>query len=286
MGELADRMREDLALAGFAPATHRAYLQCARHFAQHFHRSPAEMGEGEIREYIVHLVQVKKVKPATHRMYVAALNFLYRRTLKRPEEVEGIPWPKVPRRLPSVPTGEQVRRLFETIRSIKHRAILMSAYGAGLRISEACSLEVPDIDSSRMLIHVRHAKRSKERWVMLSRRLLQVLRQYYIAAQPSGPCLFPGNSPDKPISERVVRRTLREAVVECGLSTAITPHTLRHGFATHLLELGTDIRVIQLLLGHASPQSTLRYTQVSPRFVGSIDSPLDLLGTSRAKPLG
>lgn len=286
MGELRDKMREDLVLAGFAPSTHRAYLQCARHFAEHFHRSPAEMGEREIREYLLHLVRVKKVKPATHLVYLASLNFLYRRTLRRPEEVEQIPWPKVPRRLPVVPTGEQVRRLFGAIRSIKHRAILMAAYGAGLRISEACSLQVQDIDSKRMLIHVRHAKRSKERYVMLSRRLLQVLRQYWIARLPSGPCLFPGHSPDKPISERVVRRTLRQAVMQCGLSGSITPHALRHGFATHLLELGTDIRVIQRLLGHASPKTTLLYTYMSPRFVGNIDSPLDLLGTARAKPLG
>jgi integrase/recombinase XerD len=286
MGEIRDRMREDLVLAGFAPSTQRMYLQCARRFAEHFHRSPAEMGEREVREYLLHLVQAKKVGPATHQVHLASLNFLYRRTLGRPEEVERIPWPRVPRRLPVVPTGEQVRRVFEEIRSIKHRAILMAAYGGGLRISEACSLEIQDIDSNRMLIHVRHAKRSKDRYVMLSRRLLHVLRQYWIARRPPGPCLFPGSSPQKPISERVVRRSLRLAVVRCGLSASLTPHTLRHGFATHLLELGADVGVIQRLLGHASPKTTLRYTHMSPRFVGCIDSPLDLLGTARAKRLG
>jgi integrase/recombinase XerD len=187
MGEIRDRMREDLVLAGFAPSTQRMYLQCARRFAEHFHRSPAEMGEREVREYLLHLVQAKKVGPATHQVHLASLNFLYRRTLGRPEEVERIPWPRVPRRLPVVPTGEQVRRVFEEIRSIKHRAILMAAYGGGLRISEACSLEIQDIDSNRMLIHVRHAKRSKDRYVMLSRRLLHVLRQYWIARRPPGP---------------------------------------------------------------------------------------------------
>ena len=162
----------------------------------------------------------------------------------------------------------------------------MTAYGAGLRIAEACSLRISDIDSKRMLIHIRDGKGSKDRYVMLSERLLPYLRYYWRTAHPPEPYLFPGGKPGEPITTRAVGRVLRKALTGCAFSKRITVHSLRHGFATHLLELGTDIRTIQRLLGHASIQTTARYTYVSAQHVGRTKSPLDLLGTKQGETLG
>jgi len=249
-------------------------------------RSPTEMGEPQLRDYLLHLVNEKKVSPATHHMYVASLKFLYKTTLDRPEEVAKIPWPKVPRTLPDILSGEEVDCLLHSVHSVKHRAILMSAYGAGLRISEACCLKRSDIDSKRMLLHIRHAKNSKDRYVTLSERLLPFLRYYWKVTRPPGEYLFPGRNPGGHISDDAVRWALRKAVAEAGLTKRITPHSLRHGFATHLLELGEDIRTVQQLLGHASIQTTARYTKVTAKHLGRIKSPLDLLGTKKGKTLG
>jgi site-specific recombinase XerD len=187
--------------------------------------------------------------------------------------------------LPDILTGEEVERIFQLIVSLKHRAILMTAYGAGLRISEACSLKTSDLDSKRMLIHVHKGKRSKDRYVMLSERLLDVLRTYWKIARPEGPFLFPGAIPGRSITTDAVQRVLHQVVVQCHFTKRVTPHSLRHCFATHLLETGTDIRVIQRLLGHASLQTTARYTKVTERHIGRTKSPLDLLGTKEGQVL-
>jgi site-specific recombinase XerD len=284
MGQIAQKMKADLELHGFAATTQKEYLQRARNFVAHYGRAPTKLGEVEIREFLLHLVNEKHAGPATHHMYVAAIKFLYTKTLARPEEVARIPWPKRPQKLPDVLSGEEVERLLEAIRSIKHRAILMTAYGAGLRISEACSLQTGDIDS--MLIHVREGKRSKDRYVMLSERLLDLLRIYWKAARPAGPYLFPGLIPGRPITTGAVQRVIRQIVVDNGFVKRVTAHSLRHGFATHLLETGVDIRTIQRLLGHASIQTTARYTLVSQRHIGRTKSPLDLLGTKDGEVLG
>ena len=180
MGHMREKMKADLELKGFAIATQKEYLLRVRHFAAHFRRSPDQLGEREVREFLLHLLNKKQVKPATHRMYVAALKFLYVTTLRRPQEVANIPWPKVPRSLPDVLSGEEIRALLQAVKSIKHRAILMVAYGGGLRIQEACSLRTTDIDSKRMLIHIHQGKRGKDRFVMLSDRLLIFLRRLHI----------------------------------------------------------------------------------------------------------
>jgi site-specific recombinase XerD len=279
-------MLADMKLKGFARSTQQEYLLRARHFAQHYMRSPAEMGKPELRDYLLHLINEKKVSPATHHMYVASLKFLYATTLDRPEEVAKIPWPKVPRTLPDILSGEEVECLLQSVHSVKHRAILMSAYGAGLRVSEVCCLKRDDIDSKRMLLHIRHAKNSKHRYVTLSERLLRFLRYYWKITRPPGDYLFPGRNPGGHISDDGVRWALRKAVAEAGLTKRITPHSLRHGFATHLLELGEDIRTVQQLLGHASIQTTARYTKVTAKHLGRIKSPLDLLGTKKGKTLG
>lgn len=286
MGQIAQKMKDDLELRGFAQTTQREYLQRARNFVAHYGRSPTELGESEIRAFLLHLVNEKHAGPATHHLYVAALKFLYATTLERPEEVARIPWPKRPQKLPDVLTGAEVERLLQSIRSLKHRAILMTAYGAGLRISEACSLQTADIDSKRMLIHVREGKRSKDRYVMLGERVLDILRTYWKTVRPTGAYLFPGGIPGRPITTSAVQRVLHQVVVRGGFTKHVSAHSLRHGFATHLLELGVDIRTIQRLLGHASIQTTARYTQVSQRHLGRTKSPLDLLGTEDGKVLG
>lgn len=283
MGTIRDKMTADLDLRGFASTTKKEYLQRAHNFVAYYHRPPMELGEREVREFLLYLVNEKKTGSATQHMYIAAIKFLYATTLDRPEVVANIPWPKRPQTLPDILTGEEVERLFQQISSIKHRAILMTAYGAGLRISEACSLKVSDLDSKRMLIHVHEGKRSKDRYVMLSERLLEILRTYWKVVHPQGPFLFPGAIPGRSITTGAVQRVLQQVVLQCHFTKRITAHSLRHGFATHLLEMGTDIRVIQRLLGHASLQTTARYTKVTERHIGRTKSPLDLIGTKEGE---
>jgi site-specific recombinase XerD len=268
-------MAADLQLKGYAQGTQFHYLRYAQRFAQHFMRSPAEMGEREVRAFLLHLLRVRQVRPATERLYVAALRFLYQITLRRPEVMARIPWPKVPRPIPEVLSSAEIERLLAGIESLKYRAILMTAYGAGLRISEACALRVADIDSGRKLIHVRVAvKGGHGREVMLSPRLLALLRQYWKLERPSGPALFPGLRGDT-VSPRTVRVALGKAVFRAGIAKRVTPHVLRHTFATHLLEGGVDLRTIQVLLGHRSIDTTARYTHVSAAHIGRTRSPLD-----------
>jgi site-specific recombinase XerD len=283
MGAIRDKMKADMELRGYAETTKKEYLRRAQNFVAHYGRPPTELGQTEIRKFLLHLVKERKVGAATHHLYVAAIKFLYTTTLGRPQVVASIPWPQQPQSLPDILTGGEVEQLLAQVTSIKHRTILMAAYGAGLRISEACSLETADIDSKRMLIHVRGGKRAKDRYVMLSERLLVALRAYWKAARPRGSFLFPGTIPGRAISTGAVQRVLQKVVGRAGFKKRVTAHSLRHGFATHLLETGTDIRTIQRLLGHASIQTTARYTKVTERHVGRTKSPLDLLGTKQGQ---
>lgn len=277
MGKLHDQMKEDLVLKAYSPHTQRAYLRCARHFAGYYMRSPEEMGEKEVRGFLLHLVRDRKVSPVTLDMYVNALKFLYNVTLKRPEAVQGLAHPKRPKTLPVILSPEEVLRIFAAVRSVKHKAIMAMAYAAGLRISEVCALRVSDIDSQRMRIHVRAGKGKKDRYVMLGESLLDLLRQYYRKARPQGEYLFTGYKPHRPICTTAVRQVLRKAVQQTGLTKKVTMHTFRHCFATHLLERGTDIRILQVLLGHSSIRTTLRYTHVTDLLVQKLVSPLDLI---------
>ncbi len=286
MGEVCTRMTEDLKLRAYRSGTVKEYLRCARAFVAHYMRPPSELGEKEIRTYLLHLLVVKKLAPATEKVHLAAIKFLYCHTLDRPEEVVRIPWPRVPRPLPVVLSGTEVTQVLGAVESIKHRAILAAAYGAGLRIGEACALCVKDIDSRRMVIHVRDGKRGRDRYVMLPQRLLDLLRTYWKAERPPAPYLFPGQKSGTTISAEAVRQALHRAVRTTGLRKRVTPHTLRHGFATHLLESGTDLRTIQELLGHGSIRTTARYTHISTRHIARTKSPLDLLGTPEGAVLG
>jgi site-specific recombinase XerD len=277
MGKLHDRMKGDLLLKAYSPHTQSAYLRCARHFASHYLRSPEEMGEQEIRGFLLHLVRDRKASPATLGMYVNALKFLYNITLKRPEAVKEIPHPKRPKTLPVILSPQEVLRIFAAIRSVKHKAIMATAYAAGLRISEVCGLRIADIDSQRRRIHIRSGKGKKDRYVILGESLLALFRQYYQKVRPKGEYLFPGQKPQRHITPTAVRQVLRKVIRETALSKKVTMHTLRHCFATHLLEAGTDIRILQVLLGHSSIRTTLRYTHITDRLLQKLVSPLDLI---------
>ncbi len=286
MGKLRDRMEADLRLRNFRPNTQATYLSYVRTFVAYHMRSPEEMGTREVRDFLVHLRDERELKTITIRGYVCALKFFFSATLDRPEVVR--PWlsPRVVKKLPVVLSGTEVEAVFHAIESITYRAVLMTTYGAGLRIDEACRLQVSDIDSKRMLIFIGDGKGGKQRFTMLSSRLLEVLRAYWRQVRPSGDYLFPGQKPASHLSKSSVSKTLAKVMKECDIDKHVTPHVLRHSFATHLLDTGVDIRTIQALLGHSSIQTTQVYTHVSSLHISRVKSPLDLLGTPEAKVLG
>lgn len=286
MGYLQDRMVAELELRRYSPTTIKKYVGWARRFVAHYMLPPTELGESELRCYVLHIVHADRVGPHAHKSCVASLRFLYAHVLDRPEALKAIPWPKVPRSLPVVLSGSEVEGLLGGLESIKIRAAAMCAYGAGLRVAEVCALKPQDIDSKRGVIHVRNGKRGRDRYVMLSARLLEVLRAYWRAERPSRDgFLFPGNGAEH-LHENTVRSAVKRAAQALGIEKRVTPHVLRHSFATHLLETGTDVRVIQVLLGHGSIRTTARYTHVSAEHVARTVSPLDMLGTEEGKPLG
>ena len=278
MGELYQKMEQDLAIKNLAQGTRESYLRCCCEFARYHMRSPREMGLGEIKDYLGQMVR-EGAGPEKLKMHVAGLKFLYGITLDRKGIVEKIPWPKVPHKKPDILSLSEVERVLDAAMSASliPAVVSITAYGAGLRISEACRLHPRDIDSARRLIHVRQGKGGKDRYVMLSERLVEILRGYWRQAHPEGDWLFPGHRPGKPITRDTVEKALKVAAARAKLRKRVTPHLLRHSFATHLLEAGTDIRVIQVLLGHSSIRTTARYTQVSERYIGSVKSPLDKL---------
>ena len=276
MGKLRDRMVSDLRLRNYSPKTIESYTWCVNQFVEHCRTPPDLMGEQEIRSFLLYLVDELKASPSLRKMFVAAIKFFYRITLNRPEEVARIPYPKSPRSLPDVLTQQEIREILDAVKSLKYRTIIAAAYAGGLRITEVCSLKcLGDIDSDRMLIHIRSGKGAKDRYVMLSERLLILLRQYWMEARPQGIYLFPGRNPGQPITAASVYHVFKKALQKTGITKHVTLHTLRHCCATHLLEKNTDIRVIQALLGHDSIRTTCRYTHVSAKLVAGIKSPFD-----------
>jgi site-specific recombinase XerD len=273
-------MIEDMALRNFTPQTIESYVACIVRFARYFQSSPEHLGPEEVRAYLVHLVQERRVSLSYYKQIRSALRFLYRVTLGRNDVPDAIPPVKQPRTLPVVLSPDEVARFFGAIRNIKHRALLMTAYAAGLRVSEVTHLQVTDIDSQRMVIHVRQGKGRKDRYVMLSPRLLEALRAYWKAVRPRD-FLFPGAVLDRPITTGSIKKVCQRARQAAGLDKCITAHTLRHSFATHLLEAGTDLRTIQVLLGHRSFNTTARYVHVATASLASIRSPLDRLDLSK-----
>jgi site-specific recombinase XerD len=270
-------MSEDMQVRNLALNTQACYVQQVSLFARHFDKSPDQLGPEEIRAYQVYLTNEKQLAPGSILIAVAALRFLYKVSLKRDWSVEDvIPAPKKPQTLPIVLSPEEVLRFLDCVGSTKHRAILTTCYATGLRISEAVRLTAPDIDSQRMMIRVDQGKGQKDRYVMLSPRLLQILRDWWRVERPQL-WLFPGDIPGQHISTDAVEQACQKARRLCAIPKPITPHSLRHAFAVHLLESGTDVRTIQLLLGHRSLATTARYLRIATTKVCATTSPLDLL---------
>ncbi|WP_317925878.1 tyrosine-type recombinase/integrase [Cupriavidus sp. TA19] len=262
-------------MRNLAANTQRIYLHYVRAFAQHFGRSPELLGPEEVHAWQLHLVESQRSR-STLVVATSALRFLYHVTLKRDWAIEEIAASKRPRMLPVILSPDEVMRFLESIPSVKHRAILMTAYAAGLRISEALSLRVCDIDSQRMVLRVAQGKGQVDRYVMLSSRLLEILRSYWRIGRPQH-WLFPSSVPGQHITPGTVRRACGDARRRAGITKPITPHALRHAFATHLLESGTDVRTIQLLLGHRNLATTSRYLKVATSTVCATTSPFDRL---------
>ena len=277
MSILRQRMSEDMQLRNLALNTQLSYLQQVSCFARYFNKSPAELGEEDIRAYQIYLSAEKKLSPVSIHITVAALRFLYKVTLKRNWTFEDVlPLPKKPQMLPIVLSPEEVQQFLACVESVKHRAILTTCYAAGLRISEVVHLKPTAIDSKRMVIRVEQGKGQKDRYVMLSPALLEILRGYYRLARPRE-WLFPGDRPSEPITRFAVGVACRKALRLSGLSKPVTPHSLRHAFAVHLLEAGADVRTIQLLLGHRSLATTAQYLRIAASKVCATTSPLELL---------
>jgi len=276
MTPLRQRMLADLKLRNYAPGTQRLYLSRVARFAAHYGRCPSELGPEEARKYLHHLVETEKVSWSFFKQAVGALRFLYKVTLERPEMIPYLPYPRREKKLPTVLSQEEVIRFFQAVTHPRDRVALLITYAAGLRVSEVLGLKTDDIDSDRMLIHVRLGKGGKDRMVMLSPTLKEELDIYIRWVRPHH-WLFPGPNPTRHLHSRTIQRACQLTGEVAQISKRVTPHVLRHTFATHLLDAGTDLRVIQTLLGHRSINTTSIYTHVSTRRLQAVTSPLDRL---------
>lgn len=283
MTEMRRRMEEELKLRGHSPRTRKMYIAWIRRFAAHHRRPPEQMGIDEIRAYLIHLLEVEMLSRSSLVQALCALKFFYGEVLHRPCEVKDLRFPKRPRKLPIVLSESEVRRLLEAAEDLREQAILMTLYSSGLRLGELIHLEVKDIDSAKMQIRVREGKGAKDRNVVLSQTLLEVLRSYFRQYKPQS-WLFYHKLPQQPLIERTVQRMMIRLSHKAGLRPGVTTHTLRHSFATHLLEHGTELPYIQALLGHRSLRTTTLYLRVSPQALQKVISPLDRLGW-RPSPL-
>jgi len=285
MGQLKNRMEADLTIAGYSPGTRKIYLLYAYQFAKHHHRSPAQMGADDVRQFLLHLIVERGVSRSTIKQARASLRFLYAVTLGRPVEIDWLPVPRGRKRLPDVLSGSEIQSFLCAIRNPKYRAIFTAMYAGGLRISETCRLRPENIDSKRMVIRVR-GKGNRERLTVLSPRLLSDLRCYWRDVRPEGGWLFPNEKKDRYVSAESVRRAFHKAIAAAGIEKKVTPHALRHSFATHLIDTGTDVTTVQALLGHKNLRTTSVYTHVTVGRIARTRCPYDLLGTSAAQVLG
>ena len=275
MSPLRRRMIEDMTIRNLSPATQQSYLHAVSKFSRHFGRSPDHLGLEEVHAFQVHLVS-NGISWASLNQIVCALRFFYGVTLGQATIPERIAYAREPQKLPVVLSADEVVRFLEAIPGLKSRIALTTVYAAGLRVSEAVMLKIADIDSGRMVIRVEQGKGGKDRYVMLSPQLLRILRGYWRLTRPKR-WLFPGRDEDRPLEPTTLHAACRSARAAAGLAKEVTPHTLRHSFATHLLENGADIRIIQVLLGHANLQSTARYARVATKTISKTPSPLDRL---------
>ena len=283
---LLQRMRVWMELRALAPVTVSVYLRCARRFIEHVGRPLGTIKTKEVEQYLLDLVRRNR-SPRTRNVNLAAIRCALRATLRR-DPAKGIPQAKVERRSPEILSGSEVKRLLDATTSAKYRAVFLLAYGAGLRVSEVAALEITDIDSERMLIHVRTGK-TGPRYVMMSPLVLEALRAYWRQYRPTGPQLFPRGPAGKKqthLSRNQIHKVLVKVARQAGITKTVSPHTLRHSFATHLLETGADVRTVQMLLGHASLESTASYLHLTTARLRQVPSPVDLIGTHKGKLLG
>jgi site-specific recombinase XerD len=276
MGYFRDLMDREMRIRGFADRTRQSYLGCVRRFVGYYMVRPDRLTLEDVNRYQLYLTRDRQVAWSTFNQSVCALRFFFIVTLKRDWNLQQLPYHKRRRRLPQVLSRLEVRALFDSVQNLKHRAILMTLYGGGLRVSEALSLRVTDIDSDRMTIRIHWGKGGKDRYVMLSQTLLIALRDYWHHYHPQG-LLFPGRGAHGQLTRASVGKVIKKARKRAGIVKPVSPHTLRHSFATHLLEAGINIRVIQRLLGHRSLRSTEVYTHVARNYVADTQSPLDSL---------
>ena len=283
MTHLRQRMLDELQRRNYSQSTVRSYIYAVEDFAKYFHRSPERLGPEHIRKYQAYLFRERKLSSGTIEGRTAALRFLFVKTLRRPYLPDHIPFPKRQRRLPTILDQEEVARLIDSAGNLMHRTMLMVLYATGLRRAEICHLKVSDIDSQRMVIHVRQGKGGRDRDVVLTPKLLQTLREYWRWMKPKT-YLFPGTvkgwRADVPITEKIVWQAVDEAAKRAGITKHVSPHSLRHCFATHLLEAGADLRTIQVLLGHAKIADTALYLHLSRRHLQAIPSPLEAIEVS------
>jgi len=277
MTPLRQRMIEDMQIRNLSPHTQKSYCQQVSQVAKYFRKSPSELSPEEIRTYQLYLTNEKKLTPSSILLAISAIRFLYKVTLKKEWTFEElIPTCKKPLKLPVILSPEEVLQFLSCVPNIKQRVVLTACYAAGLRISEAVRLKTTAIDSKRMVIRVEQGKGQRDRYVMLSPKLLEVLRTYWLAVRPKD-WLFPGAHPGCPLTKSTVELACQIARKRARITKPVTPHALRHAFAAHLLEAGTDVRTIQLLLGHRSLATTARYLRIATNKVCSTSSPLDLL---------
>jgi site-specific recombinase XerD len=275
-------MLDDMRLRNLAAGTRRIYVRSVAGFSAFHGRSPDQLTLEDVRDYQLHLV-ARGLKATSICQIMSALRFFYAVTLGMPEEAARIPLPRKADPLPAILSREEVARLLASVADLRMRTLLTTIYAAGLRVSEAVTLQVGDINSARMTIHVRVGKGQRDRYVMLAPQLLAILRAHWRRGRPRS-WLFPGPDPSRPITTRTVRRVCRLAVEAARLDKSVTVHTLRHCFATHLLEQGVDIRVIQGLLGHRQIASTTRYARVALSTISQVQSPLELLNLGTSAP--
>jgi len=267
-------MLMDLQLSGAKRSTQRGYLREAANLAKYFNKSPEQLGEDELKDYLLHLMKERHLSDGTLRFYVAGLKFLYRTTLKREWPVEKIRWPRAKRKLPVVLDLSEVESLFSVTKNLKHKAILMITYSSGLRVSETARLKLIDIDSKRMMVRITQGKGGKDRYSILSQRALEHLRQYWQRYRPTE-WLFEGAKKGDPITPHSIQLMFYVARKRAGITKPASIHSLRHSFATHLIEAGTSLHHVQMLLGHRSPTTTTVYLHVSRVNLAQVVSPLD-----------